>query len=68
MTGGIRESEWNRLWAEARPWGEYPPLIDYFTVPDAELDANPPPGPLAWLGDLLGLTRPAPEPELQAEL
>jgi hypothetical protein len=33
----ITRSDWDRLWAEARARGEYPPLIDYFTVPDAEL-------------------------------
>ncbi len=68
MTGYIRRSEWDRLWAEARARGGYPPLINAFIVPDAELDANPPSGPLAWLGKLAGLTRPPPEPEPEAGL
>jgi hypothetical protein len=68
MTGVIRKSEWDRLWAEARARGEYPPLINAFIVPDAEVDANRPPGTLAWLGALTGLMRPVPEPGPEAGL
>jgi hypothetical protein len=67
VTGVIRKSEWDRLWVEARARGEYPPLINAFIVPDAEVDANPPSGLLAWLGKSAAL-RPAPEPEPEAGL
>jgi hypothetical protein len=51
MTGFIRESEWDRLCAEAHARGEYPPLVCSRIVPDAEYDAMQKPGPrwLAWL-------------------
>jgi hypothetical protein len=67
MTGGIRKSEWDRLRAEARARGEYPPLIDYFTVSDAEPDAVRPLGLLGRLGEFVGI-RADPEPEIEAEL
>ena len=57
MTEIITESEWARLWAQARARGAYPPFIcEMRIVPDAEAD-RPTPG---WLARLI---EPEPEPE-----
>jgi hypothetical protein len=69
VTGYIRRSEWDRMWAEARARGTFPPFIcKAAIVPDAEYDAHAPSGVLAWLGKMTGRHPAAPEREPEAGL